>query len=164
MRLFLIAIPMAAACCLAQDAKQLFIKNCAICHGADAGGSDRGPTLAGNRRLRTRSAADIAQIIRDGTPGGMPGIPLPEDQGNSLAGFVVGLNANALDVKSNGDPAAGERFFLGSGKCNSCHTIAGRGGVTGPDFSNIARQLTLAELEQALTDPSARIAPGYGVV
>jgi PQQ-dependent dehydrogenase (methanol/ethanol family) len=36
--------------------------------------------------------------------------------------------------------------------------------VSGPDLSNIARQLTLAELEQSLTDPSARIAPGYSVV
>jgi hypothetical protein len=27
-------------------------RNCAVCHGADAGGSDRGPALTNNRRLR----------------------------------------------------------------------------------------------------------------
>src|ERR1022692_3493961 len=63
-------LPIFSSLCVAQDTKQLFVKNCAICHGADAGGSDRGPALTNNRRLRTRGAGDIAKIIRDGTPGG----------------------------------------------------------------------------------------------
>jgi len=144
--------------------KQLFVQRCAVCHGADAGGTDRGPALAGNRRLRMRSSSDIANIIRNGTPGGMPGFALPEDQVSALAAYVRSLNANAFETKLEGDPAAGERFFFGNGNCSSCHTVAGYGHSDGPDLSNIARQLTLPELEQSLTDPSARIAPGYGVV
>jgi PQQ-dependent dehydrogenase (methanol/ethanol family) len=143
---------------------QLFVQRCAICHGDSGGGSDRGPALAANRRARTRGAADIANIIRKGTPGGMPALALPEAEVSSIAEYVRSLNANAFDAKPSGDAAAGERFFFGAGNCVSCHSVGGHGGHTGPDLSNIARQSTLAELEQSLTDPSARIAPGYGVV
>ena len=148
----------------------LFIEKCAVCHGMEATGGDRGPALAGSRRLRTRTAAEIAALIRNGTPGGMPAFPLPEDQLSQIAGYVHSLNATAFEAQPDGDPAAGETFFFGKGKCGSCHTVTGRGWAPGsadsggPDLSGIARQLTLAELEQALTDPAARIAPGYGLV
>jgi len=36
--------------------------------------------------------------------------------------------------------------------------VAGRGGVNGPDLSSIGQQLTLRQLDQALSDPVARIA------
>jgi len=136
----------------------LFAQRCAVCHGGEGGGSDRGPALAGNRRVRSRSTADIENIIRKGTPGGMPGFALPETQVTQLASYVRSLNATAFETQHEGDVAAGERFFRGAGRCSSCHDR------TGPDLSNIARQLTLHELEQSLDDPSARIAPGYGVV
>ena len=135
-----------------------------MCHGGDATGSDRGPALTNSRRLRTRSESDIAGIIRNGTPGGMPAIVLPGDQTKQLAGHVRSLNVTAFEVKPEGDLVAGEAFFFGKGNCASCHTAAGRGGSNGPDLSNIARQLTLPELEQSLVDPSARIAPGYARV
>jgi PQQ-dependent dehydrogenase (methanol/ethanol family) len=148
--------------CSAQQ--NLFVQRCAVCHGEAAGGTDRGPALVGNRRMRTRSAADIANIIRKGTPGGMPPFALPEAEVSAIAEFVRSLNANAFDSKPAGDAAAGERFFFGAGNCASCHSVGGRGGHAGPDLSDIARQSTLAELKQSLTDPSARIAPGYTVV
>ena len=146
------------------SARQSFEQRCGVCHGADAGGTDRGPALLGNRRLRMRSPSDIANTIRNGTPGGMPGFALPAPEVATLADYVRSLNANAFDTKPPGDAAAGERFFFGGGGCSGCHAVAGRGGSTGPDLSNVARQSTLPELEQSLTDPSARIAAGYAVV
>jgi PQQ-dependent dehydrogenase (methanol/ethanol family) len=151
-----------ATCWAAPNA--LFVEKCAVCHGAEAAGGDRGPAIANNRRLRSRSVSDIAAIIRNGTPGGMPAFPLPDDQIAQLAGYVHALNATAFEAKPEGDAAAGEAFFFGQGRCATCHTVAGRGSGTGPDLWNVARQMTLADLEQALTDPSARIAEGYGVV
>jgi PQQ-dependent dehydrogenase (methanol/ethanol family) len=148
----------------------LFTEKCSVCHGGDATGGDRGPALANNRRLRTRSVADLAAIIRNGTPGGMPAFALPEDQISQLAGYVHSLNATAFEMKPDGDPAAGETYFFGKGKCASCHSVGGRGwtpgtpNTGGPDLSNVARQMTLAELEEALVNPSARISAGYQVV
>jgi putative heme-binding domain-containing protein len=94
----------------------------------------------------------------------MPGFPLPDDQLSPLAAYIRSLNTTAFEAKPAGDIAAGERFFFGAGKCASCHSVAGRGGSNGPDLSGIARQLTLAELEESLSDPSARIAPGNDAV
>jgi len=157
--LLLIAAALAVA-----DPPPLFTQRCAVCHGADAGGTDRGPALTANRRLRGRGGSDIAGTIRNGTPGGMPAFPLPDEQLSPLTEYIRSLNATAFESRPPGDKAAGESFFFGAGNCATCHTVAGRGGSNGPDLSGIARQLTLPELEQSLTDPSARIATGYGVV
>jgi PQQ-dependent dehydrogenase (methanol/ethanol family) len=167
LRAFIAGLFVAGAVAAAPDAssvQQLYTQRCSVCHGADAGGTDRGPALAGNRRLRSRGLADIANTIKNGTPGGMPAFPLPEDQLSPLADYVRSLNASAFEAKPQGDLAAGERFFFGAGNCASCHAVSGRGASTGPDLSNVARQSTLPELEQSLTDPGARIAAGYGVV
>src|SRR5258706_7861615 len=149
---------------LAAAQNPLFTEKCSVCHGAEAKGGDRGPALANNRRLGTRSIEDLVGIIKNGTPGGMPGFPLIESQLRQLASYVRSLNATAFELKPDGEVAAGERFFFGQGKCASCHAANGRGNSTnGPDLSNVARRMTLEELETALADPSARIADGYGV-
>jgi len=149
---------------LAAAQNPLFTEKCAVCHGAEAKGGDRGPALANNRRLGSRTVEDLAAIIQNGTPGGMPAFPLPDDQIRQLARYVHSLNATAFELKPNGDVAVGEKFFFGQGKCGSCHAANGRGNnFSGPDLSNVARQMTLAELETALSDPSARIADGYAV-
>jgi putative heme-binding domain-containing protein len=94
----------------------------------------------------------------------MPAFSLPEDQLTLLADYVRSLNATAFEAKPPGDVTACERFFFGAGNCASCHSVGGRGGSNGPDLSNVAQLLTLSELQQSLTDPSARIAPGYAIV
>lgn len=160
----LLAVPFACAAADSAATRQLFVEKCGVCHGGDATGSDRGPALANNRRLRARSQSDIAGIIHNGTPGGMPAIPLPDEQTAQLGAYVHSLNATAFEAKPEGDLAAGEAFFFGKGNCSSCHAAGGKGGSTGPDLSAVAKQLTLPELEQSLTQPSARIAPGYSVV
>src|SRR5579872_7267383 len=126
--------------------EQSFSQRCASCHGDDASGSDRAPALARSRRLRTRSLDEIRDIIHNGTPGGMPPFPLPDSELRSLAAFVRAMNATAFDAKPPGDPTAGQRFFFGKGQCGTCHIALGRGKSVGPDLSNIARQLTVADL------------------
>ena len=145
----------------AQESHQLFVDRCAVCHGSDAMGTDRGPALVNNRRLRARSEAEIAGTIRNGTPRGMPPLPLPDDEVDRLAAYVRSLNLTAFESKPAGDVAAGEEFFFGKGECAKCHTAVGRGSSAGPDLSSIARQVTLSELVQSLVDPPARISPGY---
>src|SRR5579862_8314090 len=112
----LAAIPFPAA---AQDNE--FANLCAACHGTDASGTDRGPALKNNRRLRSRSESEILNVIRDGTPGGMPPFPLTQERLQPLARFVRSLNASAYDIQPAGDIAAGERFFFGKGQCGACH-------------------------------------------
>lgn len=49
-------------------------------------------------------------------------------------------------------------------QCVRCHSVNGSGGEVGPPLDNIANILTREELLEALIEPSARLAPGYGSV
>lgn len=62
-----------------------------------------------------------------------------------------------------GDAAAGERvFFHPKGpQCFTCHRVNGRGGVVGPDLSNIGNTLDRAKLVQSIVEPSKEIAPMF---
>ena len=165
----LLAVHLSAA--LAQPPAQLVIapppqfgQTCSVCHGGGAEGTDRAPSLLGSRQLRGQSEAEIAAVIRNGRAN-MPAFgSLPDEEIQALAHFVRSLNASAFDMKPAGDAAAGARTFYGSGHCSDCHTAQGRGGVNGPDLSHIARQLTLADLTQAIQHPPLRITQGYRLV
>ena len=141
-----------------------FGQSCAVCHGGDGEGTDRAPPLLNSRQLRGKSDADIAAIIKNGR-GNMPAFGfLPAETIDGLAHFVRSLNADAFDVKPAGDVAAGSAYFFGDGRCAECHTAQGRGRVNGPDLSNVARALTVAEITQALDRPGARSVNGFELV
>lgn len=65
--------------------------------------------------------------------------------GNSWAGRTV----------FNNNPTA---------QCVRCHAVNGAGGEVGPALDNIANILSRKELLEALIEPSARLAPGYGSI
>ena len=142
----------------------VFSERCVSCHGQGATGADRGPALAGSRRMRSLPDAQVENIIRNGTPNGMPPFALPAEDVRALTAFLRSLNPSAFEAHPQGDVTAGARFFSGRGQCSSCHIALGRGKAIGPDLSNIGRQLTLEELTTALLDPNASIATGYGTV
>ena len=80
------------------EAPKAFVERCSGCHGADANGSDRGPALAGSRRLSTRSIQQLRDMIRNGIPGtGMPAFDLPAQELDALAILVHSLNALAAE-------------------------------------------------------------------
>jgi PQQ-dependent dehydrogenase (methanol/ethanol family) len=152
------------------DAKKIaagqesFAKQCAGCHGADARGTDRGPGLSGNRRLRSRSSEQLRAFIRKGsTATGMPSFDLPEGELDALASLLRALNGPAAELAGVGDAAAGKRFFDGAGKCSSCHMVSGAGRAVGPDLSTAGSRMTVDELRSALVEPGAEISPGYSL-
>src|ERR1041385_3133663 len=135
-----------------------FETNCAICHGADAGGGERGPSLMGARR----SKALILDTIRKGKPGGMPAFRLPAKEESAVVDFVYSLSGAAKSSRITGNAAAGKAYFWGKGGCGNCHMIYGHGGVKGPDLTTPGTTLTLRKLEKALSSPGG--APGYKVI
>lgn len=138
---------------------------CAGCHGADARGGEYGPPLAGNRRLRGRSVAWLRKVIHYGVPtGGMPAFNLPAGELDALAAMVHSLNSPAAENKVPGDRVAGEKYFFGKGQCGACHMVRGMGSAVGPDLSNVARDMTAAEIRRSLLQPGERLAPGYQTV
>ncbi len=71
------------------------------------------------------------------------------------------------DALRGGDARRGGRvIFQGStAQCTRCHNFgAGPGAAVGPPLRGVASRLQREQLLEALVDPSARIAPGFGPV
>ena len=65
------------------------------------------------------------------------------------------------ELLTGGDPVRGEAVFLGEqSKCANCHRVRGKGGVIGPDLSNLAGR-DRAWVYQNIIEPSASIHPEY---
>src|SRR3984957_13088036 len=138
-------------------AQKQFNSLCAGCHGEGGTGGDRAPSLINNPSLRTWNEAQIRDLIKSGTPGGMPAFKLPDGEVQSLAQWLRSLNMSAFDTKPSGDAHAGAEFFFGKGHCATCHMVHGRGKVKGPDLSDIGRKSTVGELELVLENPTSQM-------
>lgn len=131
---------------------------CVGCHGEDGTGGGHGPNIVEVARPRATSKAAVRDVILKGIPdGGMPAFQISPAEAESIAAYVMVLKSpsttSAINAPAPGDPAAGERFFTGKGNCTSCHMVRGRGGVLGPDLSNIGSIRKVAQIKQALLDP-----------
>jgi alcohol dehydrogenase (cytochrome c) len=89
----LLLISLAAVCCMSADevadGKAGFSRLCSQCHGADAAGGERGPSL---RSWVSRSPERLKQVIRVGVPTrGMPAFNLPDAQLDPIVAFLRSL-------------------------------------------------------------------------
>ncbi|HLH43918.1 MAG TPA: c-type cytochrome [Bryobacteraceae bacterium] len=133
--------------------QKLFVANCGFCHGATARGGEGGPDLVRSVVvLDDDDAEHIGPVIRQGRPGtAMPSFDLPEAQIRDIAAFLRSRTQAAIDRRAyqlkelnTGDAKAGEAYFNGAGKCNSCHSPAG-------DLAGVAKRYeTQALLEKFL--------------
>ena len=140
---------------------------CVGCHGEDGSGGGHGPSFLDVRRPRATSREAVRNLILKGIPdGGMPPFKMPDDQADAIAAYVMSLKQPAGNTApvaaASGDSAAGEQFFTGKGNCANCHMVRGRGGVLGPDLSNVGRDRRPEQIEQALRDPGAAPAAPAG--
>jgi mono/diheme cytochrome c family protein len=84
----------------ALNGRELFLRNCAACHGGNGGGTDLGPSLVADAWVHTtREVEQIVAIVRTGVanPGEYP-VPMPRREGElndeelrSLAIYVYAL-------------------------------------------------------------------------
>jgi alcohol dehydrogenase (cytochrome c) len=145
--------------------RRQFAARCASCHGADGAGGEFGPSILDIRRTGPAASRSIRNIIMEGVPeSGMPPFSLRPEELDPLVIFVEALRAPAAENPADGDSKAGENFFSGKGNCMACHMVAGRGGILGPDLSNLGRDARLAQIEVALRDPNALPIAGYKLV
>jgi PQQ-dependent dehydrogenase (methanol/ethanol family) len=138
-----------------------FAQTCSLCHGSDARGTDRAPTLVNPDHFRAMTDAEISGIIEKGK-GKMPGFPLPPDDLQAVTGYLRMINSTTTATAVPGDAQAGEKVFFGSGQCSTCHMVHGVGSANGPDLSGVGRKLRLADLQRLLSDPNSNITAGYG--
>jgi putative heme-binding domain-containing protein len=149
--------------------KAQYLALCVSCHGEDGSGGGHGPGFVDVRQPRATSQEAVRDLILNGIQGaGMPPFQIPSEQAGAIAAYVMRLKGatTVASAAARGDAAAGERFFNGKGNCASCHmvrgVISGPGGVLGPDLSNVGRDRTPTQIEQALRDPGGAPAAPAG--
>lgn len=166
---------LAAAALLAQTAsssppndveagRARFNVRCAGCHGQNGLGGERAPAIGHSWRSRTETRDAISDLIRHGIPdAGMPGFNVPDAELAQLVAFVESRVLPLSKTRIQGDAAAGESLFYGTAGCSHCHMIRGKGSVQGPDLTEAANRITLAEVETTLNDPNRRRLKQYHV-
>jgi alcohol dehydrogenase (cytochrome c) len=63
-----------------------FESRCAICHGGDGHGTDRAPAIY--NRTAARDNQSIATVVRNGLPGGMPAMQIPDAELADLTAYL----------------------------------------------------------------------------
>jgi cytochrome c oxidase cbb3-type subunit III len=137
-----------------------FADNCGICHGADAHAGDKGPDLNTGQFKHGSSDSALFQTITHGVPGTiMPANNLPSDQVWAIIAF---LRSTVVAAKApvSGSRETGGKFFWNAGKCANCHMVNGKGGVLGPDLSQIGGTRTIQYLTTKLRDPDKELTTG----
>lgn len=135
--------------------RQVFERNCAVCHGMDASGG-RGPNVRRARIARAPDDTALCELIETGIPPEMPdGTFLTDQDVRELVAFVRSLGQSAAAAVS-GDPAHGAQVFASSG-CASCHILAGKGSGLGPELTDLGDRRSAAYVREVLLDPRSRL-------
>ena len=138
--------------------QKLHVDQCGFCHGANARGGSSGPDLTRSALVQSdEGGQQLGEFLATGRPDkGMPKLDLPRAQVSDIAAFLhssIYLNANRrlykiLDIVV-GDAKAGETYFNGAGRCNSCHSPA-------RDLKGIGAKYEPATLQGRLLLPRGR--------
>jgi cytochrome c oxidase cbb3-type subunit 3 len=136
-----------------------FLKECAFCHGRDAGGGEDGPDLTRSKVVADDSAGNqIGPVVRNGrAEKGMPRFTVSDPELAELVAFIKTQKAIAESQKGGrrgvdtedlqtGNAEAGRKYFNGAGKCSQCHSPTG-------DLSGVAKRFDGLKLEERFLYP-----------
>ena len=140
---------------IAAEGQKIFASACGFCHGTDARGASGPDLLRSAVVLDDNQGELIGQTVHQGRPAkGMPAFPsLTDEQVREIAEYLhlqIELAANrgtykALNVVT-GNAKAGEAYFNGAGKCNTCHSVSG-------DLAHIGPKTNPPDLQQEFLYP-----------
>lgn len=130
--------------------KEVYDKNCALCHGAGGIGSV-GPTLAGAAGHvqqmgipPEQAGPGVVKLLREGIPYRMPAFPpeiLSDDDIGNLGAYLFSL-----------PPTTGENLYNSASSCAACHGPKGIGGVA-PKLTGAAARFAAQGLTKAQVLP-----------
>jgi putative heme-binding domain-containing protein len=146
------------------EGREIYNNSCTACHGPEGITGELGPALAApGRRYGRRTGGEIFDAIKRGIPGTtMPPSTLSDSDAWKVTTYILGLRGTAIDAPARGNVARGEQIFLGKGECGSCHMLKGKGGLIGPDLSDLANRRKLSSIRDALTKENHRVAGDGG--
>jgi mono/diheme cytochrome c family protein len=153
---------------------QLFTQKCGTCHTLTAAGTSGtvGPNLDYAFRQARASGMDhdtiegvVSYQIENPRPASpdqtnvyMPANLVEGDDARDVAAYV-GSVAGVPGIKP---PVFSPPSFFAS-TCGGCHTLnaAGTSGTVGPNLDQTLSGQTAAQISQSITDPNAKITPGF---
>src|SRR5437868_7257241 len=115
------------------DGREVFIANCAVCHGPD-GDSIPGVDLGHGKFKRASSYDNLVEIIGNGVPGtAMPAFSkeLSDFEMRTIIAYFRFMAATAYSTSAPGDPVRGKAIFEGKGECLNCHRVRDKGSRLG---------------------------------
>jgi len=143
-----------------EEGEQLFIENCAICHGPE-GDAVPGVELARGKFRHASSDEELSQIIIKGIPGtAMPPGNFHEHQVHTLIAYLHSMSTSiSAGAPVLGDAARGKTLFEGKGECLKCHRVNEKGSYVGPDLTDIGITRRSGQLERSILEPDAEVLP-----
>ncbi|MBO0859573.1 MAG: cytochrome c [Chloracidobacterium sp.] len=142
--------------------QRLFVAQCGFCHGSNATGGQSGPDLIRSVLvMNDENGKQLGEFLKVGRPDkGMPKFEMSQEQNKDIATFLHQRIAAVVDRGAYkvlnilvGDAKAGEAFFNGAGKCNTCHSPTG-------DLNGIGSKYDPATLQGRIVMP--RGGGGFG--
>jgi cytochrome c oxidase cbb3-type subunit 3 len=140
---------------MAAEGAKIFGSTCGFCHGENARGASGPDLLRSPVVLDDNQGELIGQTVHAGRPAkGMPAFPsLTDEQVRDIAEYLhlqVELAANRGTYKAlsvvTGNAKAGEAYFNGDGKCNTCHSVMG-------DLAHIGSKMAPPDLQERFLYP-----------
>jgi ubiquinol-cytochrome c reductase cytochrome b subunit len=137
-------------------------ENCVSCHAIGGKGEHVGPDLTATS-IHKDAAWMIQHFKRPAAmrPGSsMPPIQLGDAQLNSLAAFLLKLNANnATALDNSPDFATAGALVYQMNHCGTCHMVNGVGMKVGPPLNGLSRRQTRSWVEDHFANPQ-KLSPG----
>lgn len=133
----------------------LFEAKCAACHGLDGRGGEHAPDVASAPSVKSRSDAQLLQIIRDGVIAkGMPSfLSLGDQKICAVVEHLRFLQGTTAALAVNGDSRHGKELFEGKAGCANCHAMKGSGKFISTDLSDFALKHNPSEIQEAVLNP-----------
>jgi putative heme-binding domain-containing protein len=144
-----------------ENGRQLFLANCAVCHGPD-GDSVYGVDLGRGKFKTASSDDDLIQILNAGVPGtSMPAFSkeFSHIEMRAIVAYLRYMKSTSSATFASGDAMQGRVIFEGKGECLNCHRVRDRGSRLGPNLTEIGTVRRPVELRRSLVDPDAEVLP-----
>jgi len=143
------------------NGKSTFRLACAFCHGLNADGGFRAPSLISGHLKHGSSDEAMLNNILHGIPGtAMPANDIEESEARDVIAYLHSLQKTAV-APASGNADAGRKLFFGDAYCSRCHMVAGLGGRLGPDLSRVGAMRPRDYLVESIRMPDAIIAERF---
>jgi cytochrome c oxidase cbb3-type subunit III len=143
------------------EGQKLFESKCAICHGLDASGGQRGPNIGVASAAKSRPNGELSRIVHSGIPQkGMPAFnSLSDQQIRAIVAHLRVLQQKTVIRADNGNPAQGQQLFFGKVGCSACHAVGGSGSFVSTDLSDFGTDHDAEEVRRAILSPQEQGKP-----